>query len=280
MHCHRFVAALVLMVVSGCSVALGQDKKQISDEQRAAHLKHMKKVAESIKLLLKPTDPESAADLKAEPILRYADNSRFNNESTLWLWTAGKRPAAVVAIEYYPRHPQGPRWLFEVASLSRQRIAAQCDPHLAWTAKEPGLALRPLEDSKAVADKATRRLSQMKEICRRFTAHESAVIEGRVELRLLNSPLYRYADAEAGVIDGAIFAFANGTNPEVLLILEANQKEKGGEGAWQYALVQMTGGAVAVELDEAEVWQRGEADPPATRDSYVNGWLPSDVSGE
>jgi hypothetical protein len=248
------------------------DEAEISDKQRAEHLAHMKEVASSIKLLQSAKDPGSAVKLKAEPVLRYADNSRFNNESTLWLWTSGGRPTAIAAIEYYPRHPKGPQWLYEVASLSTQRIAAERRPELRWTAKEPGLTLQVLEDAKPIADKATRRLSQMKEMCRRFTAHESAVVEGRVELRLMSSPLFRYSDKEAGVIDGAIFAFANGTNPEVLLVLEANDNKDA--PPWHYALAQMTGGAVAVELDGKEIWQRGEADPPAVRDSYVNGWLP------
>jgi hypothetical protein len=253
----------------------GAEEKEITDAQRAEHLAHMKEVASSIKLLAKSNDPDSAVKLKAEPILRYADNSRFNYESTLWIWTAGGRPTALVAVEYYPRHPKGPRWLFEIASLSKQRIAAEREPDLRWTAKEPGLKLQTLEDAKPIADKSTRRLSQMKEMCRRFTAHESAVVEGRVELRLLSSPLLRYADADAGIVDGAIFAFANGTNPEVLLILEANDDKDA--PPWHYALVQMTGGAVTVELDGKEVWKRGEADPPAVRDSYVNGWLPSET---
>jgi hypothetical protein len=261
------VASVAMLVVSGAA-----QEKEISDTQRAEHLAHMKKVASSIKLLQKPRDVKSAVELKAEPILRYADNSRFNYESTLWIWTGGGRPSAIVAIEYYPRHPKGPRWLYEIASLSPQRISAEREPDLNWTAKEPGLKLQILEDARPSADKPTRRLSQMKEMCRRFTAHESAVIEGRVELRLMSSPLFRYADSEAGIIDGAIFAFANGTNPEILLILEANDAKDA--PPWHYALVQMTGGAVSVELDEKEIWKRGEADPPAVRDSYINGWLP------
>jgi hypothetical protein len=91
-------------------------------------------------------------------------------------------------------------------------------------------------------------------------------------LRQLASPLHRYADESAGIVDGAIFAFANGTNPEVLLVLEA-QAAKDSTLHWQYSLAQMTGGAVTVELDGKEVWQQTEADPPAVRDSYVNGWL-------
>jgi hypothetical protein len=113
----------------------------------------------------------------------------------------------------------------------------------------------------------------MKAIFRRFTAHESAVAEGRIELRQLASPLVRYADEKDGVMDGAIFAFANGTNPEVLLVIEAHAAKKDSEPRWRYAFAQMTGGAVAVELDGKEVWQRTPAEPPAVRDSYVNAWL-------
>jgi hypothetical protein len=270
----RSIAAVTIVAMLFVSIAWA-DEKEISDSQRAEHLAHMKEVASSIRLLAKSTNPDSAVELKQEPLLRYTDNTRFNYESTLWIWASGGRPTALVAVEYYPRHPKGPRWLYEVASLSTQRIAAQREPDLRWTAKEPGLKLRPLDDAKPIAEKATRRLSQMKEMCRRFTANESAVVEGRVELRLLSSPLYRYIDAEAGVVDGAIFAFANGTNPEVLLVLEANDNKD--SPPWHYALVQMTGGAVSVELDGKEIWQRGEADPPAVRDSYVNGWLASEA---
>ncbi len=103
----------------------------------------------------------------------------------------------------------------------------------------------------------------------RFTAR---LVAFSFHLRQLASPLHRYADESAGIVDGAIFAFANGTNPEVLLVLEA-QAAKDSTLHWHYSLAQMTGGAVTVELDGKEVWQQTEADPPAVRDSYVNGWL-------
>jgi hypothetical protein len=272
----------ILLILSCCSIAVAEDKlapkTEVADAQRAAHLKQMQEIAASIRLLTKSSEPDSAEKLKPEPILRYADNSRFNNESTLWIWPGSGRPHAVVAIELYPRHPKGPSWLYEIASLSKQRIQAERGDDLHWTAKEPGLKLRTLPDGKPVADKATRRLAQMKELCRRFTAHESAVIEGRVELRLMSSPLYRYSDSTAGVSDGAIFALANGTNPEVLLVLEARDSDEA--SPWQYALVQMTGGALVVELDGKEVWKCGEADPPAERDSYINGWLPAETKSK
>ncbi len=80
----------------------------------------------------------------------------------------------------------------------------------------------------------------------------------------------------AGLFDGAVFAFANGTNPEVLLILEVHRPATDKAAEWTYAFGQMTGGEVYANLDDREVWTRGEADPPAVRDAYINGWLPAE----
>jgi hypothetical protein len=40
----------------------------------------------------------------------------------------------------------------------------------------------------------------------------------------------------------------------------------------------MAGAEVFVHLDDKEIWKRPNADPPAVRDSYVNGWIPIDAS--
>ena len=41
-----------------------------------------------------------------------------------------------------------------------------------------------------------------------------------LELRLLATPLYRYRDTSPEGSDGALFAFVQGTDPEVLLLVE------------------------------------------------------------
>jgi hypothetical protein len=209
---------------------------------RAAHLERMREVAGSIRVLADPQRAESAVKLRAEPVLRYADDTRRTIESALWIWLGGGRPTALLALEYFPTGPQGPRWLYEVASLSTERIAAECEGSFRWTAAEPGLQLKPLPKAPPPADKEIRRLTQMKELRDRFAAFESARIEGRIELRPLATPLVRYADVQQSLVDGAIFSLASGTNPEVLLVLEAHAA--GDKAEWQYALVQLTGEAV------------------------------------
>jgi hypothetical protein len=213
-------------------------------------------------------------------VLRYADPTRQTHESSLWIWSDGGRPTAIAAVEYYPAGPrgtglQGPQWLYEIASLSTERIAAQCEGNFSWAAEQPGLKLQTLPDAPRPAEKETRRLVQMKALRDRFTAYENATGSGRIELRPLATPLLRYADEKADVVDGAIFSFANGTNPEVFLVIEAHGTSA--EGRWQYALIQMTGEPVTAQLDGMEVWQQEGADPPAVRASYINGWLATTV---
>lgn len=243
-----------------------------SEGEREEHLRRMRELAGSIRLLADPQKGDSEVKLVETPILRYSDGTRDSQDSSLWIWSSGGRPAALLAVELYPKPPRGPRWLFEIASLSTERIGARHATDLVWNAKEPGLVFQKLEGAEAPAEKPVRRLTQIKDLHRRFGAHEQTVNEGRIELRPLSSPLLRYTDRAQGVLDGAILAFANGTNPEVLIVLEARES-----GTWQYALVQMSGAEVIAELDGRVVWQRGEADPPAVRGSYVNGWMSASV---
>ena len=268
----RMAAALsVLLLLTG--LCLGQEPETSPEEQRVAHLARMKELAASIHVFAVPGKEESEAKLVAEPVLRYSDNTRRNNEATLWIWGSAGRPTAIVAIELYPQRPKGPDWLYEIASLSTGLIAVEREASIAWTARKPGLELATIEGSSPPADKPNRRLVQMKELRSRFAAHEFEGTDGRIELRPLSTPLYRYEDAASNIVDGAIFSFANGTNPEVLLILEAHLAKD--SPAWRYGLVQMTGGKVVVELDGREVWKRGIADPPVALDRYVNGWIPA-----
>jgi hypothetical protein len=274
----RFLSlALCVFLISLPHAFAADESDSSSDEKRAEHLQRMKDVASSIEFRSATKGPKSAMKLVEEPVLRYTDNTRKIFESSLWIWSAGGRPNGVLAVEYYPEDPRGSRWLFEIASLSPERVAVEYKSELNWTAKRPGLKLQTLSGQSPPAEKPTRRLSQMKEICRQFTMFENELSEGRIELRLLTSPLYRYTDPDAGVLDGAIFGFTNGTNPEVLLLLEAH-REKDREPTWQYSLAQMTGAAVKVELADKEVWTCDGANPPAVRDSYVNGWIASETT--
>ncbi len=112
-----------------------------------------------------------------------------------------------------------------------------------------------MDAEKPPAADANARLRQFKTLVKRFSSYQIfAPKQQREELRLLVQPLYRYSDLENGVRDGALFAFALGTNPEVLLFLEARDEE-GGKPAWYYGLARR-GSTAEVHglLDDKDVW--------------------------
>lgn len=262
-----------LVTTAALSAPVGAQEPS-ANEYRAAQLVRMQKVAESFTVSLPTVEATRRGTLQTTPLLRYGDPTRRNDEATLWVWSERDRPVAFLAVEYYPQAPRGPRWLFEISSLSPEKITVQRGDEVRWTARQPGQLRQVLADAPAPAATPAARQIQLKQLRQRFTAHEKTPVEGRIELRPLSNPLYRYQDRTAGLFDGAVFAFANGTNPEVLLILEVARPSANGPAEWTYAFGQMTGGEVYGALDEREVWTQIEADPPAVRDAYFNGWLP------
>src|SRR5262245_17736605 len=254
------------------SLARAEEPDPVPASERAARLAQTKRILDAMHVYATAERTGKPLVRIDEPVLRYTDNTRLTTDSSLWIFGAAGRPTAIVAIEHYPKGADAKRWICEVASLSNERISVEYGREIDWTANRPGLELMRLEGAPAPAEQAAARLTQIKQIQRRFTAHERASIEGRIELRPLAKPLYRYQDAEKGIIDGAIMSFANGTNPEVLLVLEARTADQ--EAAlWHFGLLQLTGEAVFGELDGKEIWTRGLAEPPARRDAYVNAWI-------
>ena len=75
----------------------------------------------------------------------------------------------------------------------------------------------------APAKQAARRLLQMRELTRDFSATTEDDKGKRWELRMLPKPLYRYDSTDPDVVDGAVFSFVTsaGTDPEALVVLEA-----------------------------------------------------------
>ena len=262
-------------LVLGCW-ALTLTSGHAADDDRGTHLAQTKKIAEKFQVQSLRNEKKVVGKLGEKPLLKYNDSTRQLKESTLWLWTEQDVPCGLMAIEYYPDLPKGAPWLYEFVSLSDSKVTVTRGSDWNWNAKQAGLQRRPIPKAPAPATRPAQRLTQAKQLFLRFSAHESSPVDGRIELRPFANPLHRYSDEAAGLIDGTIFAFVNGTNPEVLLVLEAVRGGQDQPAQWRYSLAQMTGGEVAADLDAQEVWNQTEADPPAVRDSYVNGWLPKE----
>jgi hypothetical protein len=122
--------------------------------------------------------------------------------------------------------------------------------------------LQDVPGAPAPAAEAALRQRQLKRLVEKFTAHEFWEPNNtRYELRLLKRPLRTYRDEARGVLDGALFTLANGTNPEIWLFVEARTDPKGSaKTVWQYAVGRSAFAELHMEYDGKEVYSapRGE----------------------
>lgn len=116
----------------------------------------------------------------------------------------------------------------------------------------------------------------MKDLARRFSCRLTGDADGE-QLRLLPRPLYRYQTNRDNLIDGALFAFVQGTDPEVVLVLEATRRDKRSE--WRYALTRLSMATLEADLDGKSMWAV-PADSGATGKVWFHGGIASAPSAQ
>lgn len=210
------------------------------------------KHAGTLEVELVETNKTATLKLAERPFLTFGDPARGNEAGTLWAWSTGGRPIAMM--ELYRASGDDQPWIHALTMTSPQLLRLTNKAGVSWTPKMSDF--EPRELSGDVGDKPVLRLRQMKEHARRFAAHEFwDPNNSRFELRMLAQPVHRYADAANKLIDGAVFVFAHGTNPEVLLFIEAVGKDAA-TAKWQFACARLGSAELHVEMDNREVWHR------------------------
>ena len=77
------------------------------------------------------------------------------------------------------------------------------------------------------ADSAAARLRQMRALAQEFTGRQTNREGVDRDMRLLAQPIYRYENTKGDLIDGGLFVFVLGTDPEVFLLIEARRPPSG-----------------------------------------------------
>ena len=195
--------------------------------------------------------------MKPQPVLRWTNATRGQEgEPTLILWTDAGRPRALASI-----YPWNGFLIYECASLTREPgLTARENARVIWSPAVAGITPRNVPDAPAPAGNEAARLVQMKVIAERFRVTMTGIradLSDREEMRLLPKPIYRYQIAEAkaahpDLVDGAVFAFVQGTDPEAVLLVEAIRW--GDRVAWQYALAHATSSGLEAKLNSSIVW--------------------------
>jgi len=251
-----------LVVASGVfeREANGQDATTSPDKdnaaKRAERLEEMDRVAGTIEISsVDNQGKETPAVMSEKPLLRWTDPTREFSDGGLWVWRVSGRPVAAVGIELYAW------WSLEFASLSPGVVRGKAS-EVRWTPQK-GVAFKDVPGAPVPAADEAGRLRQMRELATRFVAREYWVGGNgqHYALRLLTRPLDRYADPANGVVDGSLFAFAHGTNPEILLIVEAHRNGDK-PPKWSFAAAPLSHAEVALRIGTQDVWTSPSKDAP------------------
>jgi hypothetical protein len=188
----------------------------------------------------------------SEPVLRYSSPSGPTSDAAILVWLADDRPEVVGSFSI--RRP-GDDVVREFASFSNNPLECRVDGRKVWSPQGDSSIAKKLTDAPLPAESKAQRLTQMRNLARRFSGRRYNWRETDVlELRLLTTPLYRFQATKLGIIDGAIFSFVKGTDPEVLLLLEAVTAAPASDGYWQYSLARMSSQKQVMRLDDSDIW--------------------------
>jgi hypothetical protein len=219
------------------------------------------------------------APLEPRIVMRWGNQVRGEGSAVglTVLWTDQVRPQVIASI-----FPWQGILTQEYDALTREpHLEVRQDGQMVWQPKSAGLEFRPVPQAPPPAPTDARRRLQLKELASQFhvtlvgwLADES----DREELRMLPQWLYRYGEEGQEVLDGALFAYVVGTDPEAALLLEAFRSDDG-TYEWQYAFVRQTSGILEGRWQGEVVWkaERPGEDDPAKTHFRLRRSLPADL---
>lgn len=215
-------------------------------------------------------DPAEHWTLHPQPVLRWSNPVAGIRDGLVVMWTDGARPVALAQV--FPTKDN--LWIHEFQSLAPGPFVMRDGPRVVWEPRQAGETFHALADVPPPADSAAKRLMQMRTIARAFTAFDDFRIlpsdtkTTRYELRLMANPVYRYEIPSSRVLDGAVFPFVLGTDPEVFVVVEAREKSDGSR-VWEYLIAPLTCWGLEVKHKDKTVWTMEERyGKSSARDSY------------
>lgn len=246
-----FAATLIVVFLSAGLAAQEADEDEKNEDEKLSQerLELMQKFVGEFECRAEEEDfPE---EFELEPIFRYTDPTFSYVAAALWRLGPEGRPRAIVSTELHRDFFGSPRIVFEYLALSEAPFSVTSRA-ARWTPAEGALDFAPVPDVSAPAETPERRLRQMRNIARRFTASQGNG-GSLTELRLLPTPILRYEESDAERADGAIFLYALGTNPELALFVESDGEK------WTFSAGRLSAAKqIVLTIEDETLWQAPE----------------------
>lgn len=272
-HCRS--VATFLLLVSCCGLAhragTADDKVpaklnpfETADEKGSERLTGWQKLfrKHSAEYIITADIADSASlQLVKDPILNWSQPVRGGADGAVFVWTQDGRPLVIGAIFCWPSGDGRQGISHELHSLSTTPLVGKWHDRV-WTPPKDSVTWTTLSDVAPPGESPEQRLRQMRDLARSFTAESYDKDKGaRWDLRLLPRPIFRYdtgngsgvKGADREILDGALFGFIEGTDLEIVLLLQARQTAAGTH--WEFALARMSDYRLVVHRQEKTVWE-------------------------
>jgi hypothetical protein len=198
-----------------------------------------------------------------DPCLRWTDPVSNSTDGIVAVYAHnGGRPDAIAQFFFNSKK----KWIVEFTIIPEGDVTIMRSGREHWKPSEYVCKFTDLPHSPVPAAKPALRLPQMRAIAADFSVVDYfGDQETKQNLRLLTQPAYRYAE-EGKLVDGAVFIFAHGTNPECCVLLEAYQDGK--ESRYRYAVAPMSIYRLEARYKDATVWSVERRHPGRNARSY------------
>jgi hypothetical protein len=233
----------------------GQEPPDVpaNSENIAAALKLTQAAAAEYEIRTGTTDDEEKPlELKREPVLRWSNPAQGEVHGNVFLWTRGGRPYVVGSL--FKWFTPFTHMAHEFQSLSEGSLRVSFHGKPVWNPTMAGVRFEAVPGAPAPAPADAQRLVQLKQIARDFAVTKKERDGTEAELRLLPQPIHRYAAAKDGIHAGALFAFVQGTDPDLFLLIEARGKDAA-SARWQFAATRMNSVQLQLRHRDKEVWK-------------------------
>jgi hypothetical protein len=221
----------------------------------------------------KLTAGETVLDNPKEPVLRWTNPAAGRVYGNTYVWLDKGRPVAVGCL--FRNFEPWNTFNAELSALAGTKLAAERDGKVMWR-PNGAWKWRALPGAPAPSATPAQRLIQMRALAGEFTVE---VLDTRNNPkgdeqtpRLLPKPLVRYDAAKTKTLDGGLFAFVLGTDPELMVLIECDTAAEKPE--WRFGVARMNRDAVRLKRKGETVWEVASFREHKLEDPYYFFGLP------
>ena len=208
-----------------------------------------------------------AVETPKESVLRWTNPFAGRVYGNTYVWLQEGRPVAASCLFRYFEPYRS--FNGELVALTGTRLVAKRNDQLVWQPKDEW-KWQPVSGAAAPAATAGQRLVQMRALAVEFTVEildTRNLPKGEDQTpRLLPKPIYRYDAARTKTLDGGLFAFVLGTDPELLLLLECDAAAAKPE--WRFGVGRMNRYQIHLKRKGDTVWEVAAVNDNGPENAY------------